>query len=184
LPVVAFKTLGIAPTAAFFFQVRRLGRAEGRSGTLCSEPMAALTTHTTEQRAFIVWCLANVMSPHQTIWDFEKKFKGVKCTTDDVHACDPHRLEGDWKRYFDQERAAFYGAPNDKAFRMAVLSRIVTEAESRKVDPATTIKALELMAKEEAGFFVPKTKAASEEKDGVPIDSSITWKIVDPDGDV
>lgn len=109
-----------------------------------------------------------------TAHKFETKFKGIKCTLDDVASCDPRRLTGEWRIYFEQERAAFYEAPNDKAFRMAILRRMVVENESRNV-PDIALKAAELLAKEEAGFFTPKAAVGAKGAAG-----TVTFKF---DGD-
>jgi hypothetical protein len=144
----------------------------------------ALTTHTTEQRAFIVWAIANCFDPKTIIQKFREEFKKAECTGDDINSCDPRRLTGDWLKYFEQERSAFYDAPNDKQFRMAILRRMLVENEGRNVH-ALALKAAELLAKEDAGFYTPKAAPGKGEAlPGDKIDSSITWKIVDPDGGV
>lgn len=122
---------------------------------------------TGEQRAYVIWLLANCYDIDATIQKFKGKFRGVELTVMDIQANDPRRLEGAWLDYFNDERAAFYGAPNDKAFRMAIIRRIMVFEEGRGA-PALALKAAELLAKEDAGFYTPKaaTKLASEEKDG------------------
>jgi hypothetical protein len=128
--------------------------------------------HTTEQRAFIVWSLANCVEPETIVFQFAKRWKGVPCTTSDVAACAPQRLTGEWKKYFDQERAIWQDAPlSDKKNRVALLNRLVIKLES--VGGADNIphliKAMELLAKEDAGFFVPKpVKGADDGKSDGP----------------
>jgi hypothetical protein len=128
-----------------------------------------MAAQTTEQRAFIIWSIANCVEPETIVIQFNKRWKSTTpCSIGDIGACDPRRLTGDWKKYFDQEREIFLDAPAaDKRVRMALLNRVILRLESVGGDNASLLKALELMAKEDAGFFVPKaTKAASDEKDG------------------
>lgn len=128
--------------------------------------------HTTEQRAFIVWSLANCVEPETIVFQFGKRWKGVSCTITDVAACAPQRLTGDWRKYFDQERAIWQDAPlSDKKNRVALLNRLAIRLESvgGAENMLHLIKAMELLAKEDAGFFVPKpVKGADDGKNDGP----------------
>lgn len=120
-------------------------------------------SYTTEQRAFIVSGLANCDSPELIVAKFKTKFKGVPCDIADIGACAPHRLTGKWREYFDDERGVFLEAPaGKKEVRMAILSRLAIAAAGNN-QPAEALKALELLAKEDAGFFAPKATAKVED---------------------
>lgn len=127
--------------------------------------------HTTEQRAFIIWSLANCVEPETIVIRFNQRWKTnpPSCSIGDIGACDPRRLTGDWKKYFDQEREIFLDAPaSDKRVRMALLNRLILRLESVGGDNANLLKAMELLAKEDAGFFVPKAIKPGDGKDDGP----------------
>jgi hypothetical protein len=116
---------------------------------------------TQEQRAFIIWSIAHCKEPEHIVYSFNERWKAKPpCTIGDVGACDPKRLTGDWLAYFNEERETFLAAPTtDKRIRMALLNRVIMDLESRgmyRTDPKGFLQAVELMAKEDAGFFAPK----------------------------
>ena len=128
--------------------------------------------YTTEQRAFIVWSLANCVEPETIVIQFSKRWKDVPCAISDVSACAPHRLTGDWRKYFDTERAIWQDAPlSDKKNRVALLNgQAIRLASIGGADNMQhLIKIMELLAKEDAGFFVPKpVKGADDDKKDGP----------------
>lgn len=128
-----------------------------------------MTQHTTEQRAFIIYGLANCFDPDRIVHDFNKRWKiDPPCTIGDVGACDPRRLTGDWLAYFNSERESFLMAPTaDKKVRMALLNRTILRLEAYGGADATfLLRAMELMAKEDAGFFVPKAAPGAAKASG------------------
>lgn len=126
-------------------------------------------SYTSEQVAFIIYCFANCESPESTVARFRQEFKKVPCELRDVARYAPHRLKGEWRERFDKEREIFLEAPAaKKEIRMAILSKMMIDAASNN-KPAEALKAAELLAKEDAGFFAPKvTKADSDIKDDGP----------------
>jgi hypothetical protein len=91
-----------------------------------------VAAHTTEQRAFIVGQLAAYITPEAIVLDFALRFRGTTCTLADVEACDPRRLDSDWRAYFDERREAFLNPPTaSRQHRIAELHRMFVQERDR-----------------------------------------------------
>lgn len=144
--------------------------------------MAALTR---EQFAYIVGQRAIGITPSAIVAGFIRDFKPATCTLDDVALAERSNLPPDWQKFFDAELAKFLDAPTaNRAYRVALLNEKILAERARG---AKFEHLVEQVAKEMADAYAPKGTPgkmdvpAPGEK---PIDSSITWKIVDPVGDV
>lgn len=140
--------------------------------------MAPRNAHTAEQRAFIIWSLANCVQPETIVDNFNRRWKTEPpCGIGDIAVCDPRRLAGEDLVYFNVERENFLQAPTaDKRVRMALLNRVIIDMESRgayRADPSGLVKLMELQAKEDAGFFAPKVTP------GTKASGSVTFKFED-----
>ncbi|HGY1209990.1 TPA: DUF2280 domain-containing protein [Klebsiella pneumoniae] len=143
--------------------------------------MAALKP---EVRAFIIQELACFDTPSQIVESVQKEFK-VQVTRQQVAAHDPTKAAGKglakkWVDLFNELRDRFLNEISDipianKAYRLRVLQRMSTTAESMK-NIGMTAQLLEQAAKEVGEAYTNRQKVEHTGANGGPIESTTLTK--------
>ncbi|PRD13101.1 DUF2280 domain-containing protein [Pantoea coffeiphila] len=145
--------------------------------------MAALKN---EVKAYIVQSLACFDSPSQVVEAVQVEFK-LKITRQQVEAYDPTKASGKalasrWVDMFNATRARFQNEIADipianKAYRLRVLDRMATKAESMK-NLAMTAQLMEQAAKEVGDAYSNKQKVEHTSPDGTMTPRPTTIRLV------
>lgn len=126
-------------------------------------------TYTREQVAYIVYHLAHCMAPEILAANFRQRYKGVNCETHDIGKYSPSRLKGEWREYFDQERALWLEAPlTDRRVRKAFSASMAQSLASNN-QHEKALKYLDLLAKEDADYFASKSAKPDDGKPSGPM---------------
>lgn len=154
-----------------------------------------MAKHTKEQREFIVRKLAAFWTPSETIAHFRTRWQDTACDEIDVTALDPDNgaiIGPDEHTTFVNVRNATRAEmerlwPNvSESMRVMLLGMTRDHAVQRNRNAFELAnKTAETFAKIESGFFSGKAGASPApggEASAAP--TTITWKIVDPKGDV
>ncbi|EQB4866465.1 DUF2280 domain-containing protein [Klebsiella aerogenes] len=141
--------------------------------------MAALKP---EVKAFIIQQLACFDSLSVVVESVQKEF-GIKVSPQQVETHDPTKVSGrklakKWVELFFDTRKRFQTEISDipianKAYRLRVLNRMATNAESMK-NLGMTAQLLEQAAKEVGDAYTNRLKVESTGKDGGPIKTEVT----------
>ncbi|MEQ9888845.1 DUF2280 domain-containing protein [Pectobacterium zantedeschiae] len=143
--------------------------------------MAALSP---EVKAFIVQALACFDTPTMVMGQVKQEF-GLSLTIQQVSSYDPTKaiaknLGQKWVELFNSTRTRFQNEISDipianKAYRLRVLDRMTTKAESMK-NMALAASLMEQAAKEVGDAYTNRQKVEHTGKDGGPIEAATLTK--------
>lgn len=145
-----------------------------------------------EVKAFIIQQLACFDTPSQIVEAVQKEF-GLQITRQQVASHDPTKAAGKnlakkWVELFNATRERFQNEISDipianKAYRLRVLDRMATSAESMK-NLALTAALIEQAAKECGDAYTNRQKVEHTSPDGSMVQKPTTIRLVgvSPDG--
>jgi hypothetical protein len=142
------------------------------------------------QQDFIVKKLAAFEPPRSISAAFAAVFPGASCNENDILAIDPETtlVSPELHALFLQERERVLLDPKSAPFANQAARLIALSNQARAYlannQPAEARTVFRQIAEEQGVIGGKAGSKAAAARAGEPVDSSITWKIVRPDGDV